>query len=60
MDDGQYNPGLERPGELGVLLISFLDFYGHEFDPRTVGISVTQGVFFDRTMPFQVRFVLEI
>jgi DNA polymerase sigma len=29
--------------EIGDLLLSFLKFYGKEFDPRTMGISILNG-----------------
>jgi hypothetical protein len=38
-----FNSMAEPNREIGDLLLSFLKFYGKEFDPRTMGISILNG-----------------
>ena len=38
-----FNSMTEPNREIGDLLLSFLKFYGKEFDPRTMGISILNG-----------------
>ena len=38
--------------DVGALLIGFLSFYAHNFDPRRSGISVPRGCYFGRQAGF--------